>query len=320
MILRYRTYLKILFIAIGVVGVMAIAYSYYFIRHYPIPITNRISFDAKITFIKEHISVSEVDTIIVGSSIGLNNVNGEVLEESSKKIKEALNLSVYESTPPQIEQVLELTPTFTNLKRVIYSAQYSDFAYAGRFKDYNSTFINSYLTDSLSTKERAIFYFKSCQNLFFCISRAWNWRDKYQQNNRFTYLGFDSSGSVPLHIYGDDIIPKRWSSPHSTRQNDHAFKALERIAKRLKKQNIEFIFVMQPYREPLVEKFPHVAPTMQKFAKRVEGIVSKYGGRFLNLHDRLHLKDKYFADRSHLNDKGSIVSSRAVGEFVDIKN
>ena len=317
MILSYKNYLKILFLVLLTLIIMAFAYAYYFIKHYPIPITNRISLDAKITFIKENIDINSVDTIIVGSSIGLNNVQGETLQKSSTKANSVLNLSVYEATPPQIEQILELTHSFPNLKRIIYSAQYSDFAYEGKMKDYNSTFINSYLQNTLSIKEKLSFYFKSCQNIFFCINRAWNWRDKYQQNNQFTYLGFDSTGSVPLHIYGDDIIASRWQRPHSDKQNSRDFEALDRMSQRAKKENIEFIFVVQPYRQALIDKFSHVAPTMLSFAQKAKGIMKKNGGNFLDLHSYLKLKDNYFADRSHLNNNGSVVSSRALGEFLD---
>ena len=298
---------------------MAVVYSYYFIKHYPIPITNRISLDAKITFIQEHIDINSVDTIIVGSSIGLNNVQGETLETSSIKAQKVLNLSVYEATPPQIEQILQLIPIFPNLKQIIYSAQYSDFAYEGKLKDYNATFISSYLNGSLSSKEKLTFYFKSCQNIFFCMKRAWNWKDKYQQNNQFTYLGFDATGSVPLNIYGDDIIVSRWQKPHSKKQNNRTFDALDRMSQKAKNSNIDFIFAIQPYRQPLIDSFPHVAPTMLKFSQRTKNIMTKNAGKFIDLHSKLQLQDKYFADRSHLNDKGSVVSSKALGEFLDMQ-
>ena len=315
--LTYRSYVKVLFfILIGLI-VGALFYAYYFTKHYPLPITGRISFDAKITFIKEHIDREKVDTIIVGSSIGLNNVQGTILEASSRKCRSVLNLSVYEATPTQIEQVLELTSIFPHLKRILYSAQYSDFGYAGKLKDYDPAFIKAYLSDKLTLKEKISFYFHSCQNIFFCIRREWNWRDKYMQNNQFTYLGFDASGSVPLHIYGKDIIKSRWEKPHFDKQSKQAFDALERMSQKAHKEKVDFIFVIQPYRGPLVQNFNHVRPVMQSFSHQAEQIVTRNGGKFLNLHDQLHLNDRYFADRSHLNDQGSIIGTKAIGSFID---
>jgi len=317
MILRYESYTKVLISMFLTTIFGAVIYSYFFIQNYPIPITNRISLDAKIGFIKNRVDRDRVDTIIVGSSIGLNNVAGEVLEKSSKIIDRVLNLSVYEATSPQIEQVLELTPLFPNLKRVIYSAQFSDFAYAGRLKDFDSRFIIDYISGNLSIKDITSFYFRSCQNIFFCIKRQWSWGREHQNSNQFTYLGFDKTGSVPLGIYGDDIIKSRWENPHSDRESDYAFRALDEIAKKLKEKRIKLIFVMQPYREPLVKKFKHLKPTMERFESRVKSILDRSGGEFLNLHKRLHLKDIYFADRSHLNGKGAVISSGEIAKFID---
>ena len=315
--LKYKIYVRILFLMISTILFSSLIYSFYFIQNYPISITNRISFDAKIGFIKQNINLNNIDTIIVGSSIGLNNVQGEVLEKYSKEAKGVLNLSVYEATPPQIKQVLELTPLFPNLKRVIYSAQFSDFAYAGKLKDYDSKFLIDYISNNLSIKESIKFYFKSCQNIFFCIKRQWNWDREYQQSNHFTYLGFDKSGSVPLEIYGNDIIQSRWKNPHRDRQSIDAFRALDKITEYLNKKDINFIFVMQPYRSPLVKNYKHLKPTMQKFKQKVDVILNKNTGLFLDLHNMLNLKDEYFADRSHLNSKGSLVSSKAIAEFLD---
>ena len=315
--LTYKSYVKVLFfILIGFI-VSAVFYAYYFTKNYPLPITGRISFDAKITFIKEHIDREKVDTIIVGSSIGLNNVQGAVLETASQKGQSVLNLSVYEATPAQVEQVLELTSIFPHLKRIIYSAQYSDFGYAGRLQDYDPAFIKAYLSDTLTLKEKISFYFHSCQNIFFCIRREWNWKNEHLQNNQFGYLGFDSTGSVPLHIYGEDIIKSRWEKPHFDKQSKEAFNALERMSQKARKEKIDFIFVVQPYREPLVKNFSHVQPVMQSFSRQAEQIVTNNDGKFLNLHEQLHLNDHYFSDRSHLNDQGSIIGTEAIGKFID---
>lgn len=315
--LTYKTYVKILFFILISLIIGAIFYAYYFTKNYPLPITGRISFDAKITFIKEHIDRKKIDTIIVGSSVGLNNVQGTVLEATSQKCQSVLNLSVYEATPTQVEQILELTSIFPHLKRIIYSAQYSDFGYAGKLQDYDPAFIKAYLAGTLTLKEKISFYFHSCQNIFFCIRREWNWKGKHLQNNQFGYLGFDSTGSVPLHIYGDDIIKSRWEKPHFDKQSKEAYYALDRMSQKAHKEKIDFIFVAQPYRGPLVKNFKHVHPVMQSFSTQAKKIVTNNGGMFLNLHNQLQLDDSYFSDRSHLNDQGSSLSSEAIGIFID---
>ena len=149
--LNPKNYLKILFTMIFFIGFLAAGYVYDFSKDYPPPVTKRISFDAKLKFIRDHIDPDTVDTIIVGSSIGMNNILGSVLEKSSTKVKHALNLSVYEATTLQVEQVLELSDAFPNLKRIIYSAQYSDFPHARQYE--NCVSISFSLNLNISSKD-----------------------------------------------------------------------------------------------------------------------------------------------------------------------
>lgn len=314
---HYKNYVRNFFIIFAIILASAVAYAYYFSLHYPLPVTSRISFDAKIKFIREHIDVDKVDTIIVGSSIGLNDVQGAYLEQVSKKANHVLNLSVYEASAFQVEQLLFLTDAFPNLKRIIYSAQFSDFPYPSLFKDYNPEFLKRYIRDELSPLGYLKMMFRSCRNLYFCINRQREWAVEHGMNNKFTYLGFDHTGSVPLHIYGKDIIHYRWATPHGDVQNPRAFQAVARMTKRATQRGIKFYFVQQPYRQPLVDAYKHVQRLMHSFPARITKIMQENGGVFFSLHQKLHLDDKYFADRSHLNDKGSIIGAEAIGRFID---
>ena len=316
--LRNKTYLKILFTLLGTIIAIAIGYAIYFSKNYPLPITNRISFDAKIKFIRENIDIDTVDTIIVGSSIGLNNIQGYYLEKASKKCNSVLNFSIYESSAFQIEQLLKLMGAFPNLKRIIYSAQFSDFQPQARYKNYDPIFLSQYMRDELSQIEYLTLLFNSCKNIFFCINRQREWQKKHSMNNKFTYLEFDSTGSVPLHIYGKDIIERRWAHPHGHLQVPSTFKAVDRISKKLYDHGIQLYFVQQPYRYPLtIGKYQYVDDVINSFGKRITKIITNRNGHFLSLHKELHLKDKYFADRSHLNDQGSILSAKAIAKFID---
>jgi hypothetical protein len=174
------------------------------------------------------------------------------------------------------------------------------------------------MRNELSFKELAKVFFDASKNIPFLIKRHIIWDDKHQQSNKYTYLGFDHTGSVPLHIYGKDIIKTRWifSSwfPH---HNPKAYKALERIIKTTQKRNLKFYLVHQPYRYSLVKKHAKLQEELSWFDKRVKKIMNKNNATFLNLNTHLSIKDKYFADRSHLNEKGSVLIAKEVGKFID---
>lgn len=315
--LNSKLYVKILFFILFILFGTSAAYTYQFSKQYPLPFTNRISVDAKIKFIREKIDVRKIDTIVVGSSIGLNNVQGVYLEKASKKCKSVLNLSVYEASPVQVEQLLELMSAFPSLKRVIYSAQFSDFQHASVFKDYKPKIIAKYISHTLNPAATAKFVFDASKNLPFLIQRKEEWIKKHGHSNTFTYLGFDRTGSVPLHIYGKDIVKKRWNNPHGSLHPPKALEALDRIARKMQEKGIKFYFVQQPYRQELIKKHKHIPAELNWFLGIVTKIITPYHGKVLSLYKELPLNDAYFADRSHLNDKGSILSAEAIGKFID---
>ena len=314
--LNPKMYLKLLFTILLFISVLAAGYVYDFSKKYPPPITNRISFDAKLKFIKENINPDNIDTIIVGSSIGLNNVLGSVLEKYSKKVSHALNLSVYEATTLQVEQILELSGAFPNLKRIIYSAQYSDFPHARRYENYNPELLRRFIRNELSPLALSKLLFDACNNLLFCREREEMWEEKHNQKNKFTYLGFDHTGSIPLEIYGKEAVGGRWQLPHPGVMHSESFRAVFRMSKKAKEKGIKFYLAHQHYREPLVSQHKSVANAIKYFDDKIEDIFKKTNGILIQL-QKVHLSDEYHADRSHLNDKGAVIVSKKIAEVID---
>jgi len=315
--LSNKNYLKILFSIFTLIGISVVSYSFDFSNKYPLPIIDHISFDAKAKFIRDSVDINEIDTIIVGSSLALNNVSGVVIEKNSKQCKHVLNISVWSIDAPQVEQILELVEDFPKLKRIIYSGQFTSFNHANRFKKFDTQFIKKYISNELNPLAYTTFVLNACKDISFCKNRAIEWKKKYIDNTKFAYLDFDHTGSAPLHIYGKDIIKARWTKIDGATQNPNALKALERITKKAQNKNINFYFVQQPYRQAQIDKYPHIQKIMKSFPKDISKIMEQHGGKFFNAHDLLQLNDDYFADRSHLNDKGSKVVSEQIAKFID---
>jgi len=312
-------YLKRLFIVIVIILSLSIAYVIYFIRNYPAPITDHISLDAKIKFIRENIDPDNVDTLIIGSSIGLNDIQGKYLEQYSKRVQHVVNLSVYGATALEVEQLFELRKAFPQLKRIIYSVQYSDLPHEWMFQSYKPKLLVAYMRHELSFLSYIHLLFHSCNNLFFCITRQNEWQEKHMQSNRFEYLGFDSTGSVPLHIYGKDIISHRWRLPQPGIMSPKSFAAIERMTLKSKQENIVFYVAHQPYRKPLYVHYKSVRNAMHYFDANIEKIFDKIHNGFLIKLQTLGLEDSFFSDRTHLNDKGSVKTAKYIADYIDKK-
>ncbi len=313
---KYKTYVNIL--SLVLVGIFSSTFIYLntYTRNFPIPLLHHMSLDAKMMFIRDMDNKENIDTIIIGSSIGLNNVQGVVLEESSEHAKHVLNLSGFGLVTIQVERILELTSLFPNLERIIYSAQFLDFSRSLIFENYDVDFLKDYINlgkNGINLK----YSFYTYKHFMEFIKNTRRWEETYMSSGKFAYLGFDHTGSVPLHIYGDDIIQYRWETPHSISPLKENYLALERMVKKTKKQGINFYFVIQPYRLPLVKKSEHIHKTLESFDQVTKKIIIPNGGKVLNLHKYLHLNDDYFADRTHLNDKGSAITAEAIGKFID---
>ena len=74
--------------------------------------------------------------------------------------------------------------------------------------------------------------------------------------------------------------------------------------------------MIQPYRRALIERYPQIRTALDSFANKSRAILSRDGGSLLDLNRAIALDDSNYADRSHLNDKGSTVATGAIAEFI----
>jgi len=290
---------------------------FYFHHHYPIPLTERISFDAKLKFVREHIDPDKVDTMIIGSSIGLNDLLGTELEKDSQKVKYAVNMSVYGATTLQAEQLMELRKTFPNLKRILYSVQYSDTPHNWKFKNYKPKKLIRYMRQEQNLIEYFFTVIDACSNIPFCYKRSQSWEHDHMHKNIFESLLFDASGSVPLYIYGKDVIGHRWRLAQPNIMSGNSFKAIKKMAQTAKDAGVEYYVVHQPYRKELYAKHDFVRAAIAKFDElALEALKNSCGHLIKTQHLGLH-GNKYFADRTHLNVDGSKVVSEYIAKQID---
>jgi len=313
----YKSYVKILSVILISIVIGSFIYIYFYSKMYPIPLFHRISLDAKMKFVRDMKDKSHIDTIIVGSSIGLNNIQGIVLENASKKVKHVLNLSALGLTTTQIQQLSKLFYLFPNTKRVIYSAQFEDTSGAFSFEENEVEFSKKYL---LLGKETIDFTYSmyTFKHLIEFIKNHWKWEKEYANNKTNHGLLFDYTGSVPLDMFGDNINHKMYDTPPlDTKLYEENFSALNILSHNLKSKNIQFYFVAEPYRQHMIDTYDNIRIAREEFIKKTKQVTLSNGGKFIDLHQKLHLGDEYFADREHLNSNGSKLTAIQVANFID---
>jgi hypothetical protein len=316
--LKYKNYVKILLLILLLIFGGAFFYVYIYAKSYPIPLFHRVSLDAKMKFVRDMEDRDRIDTIIVGSSIGLNNLQGAVLEDSSEKIRHVINLSALGLTTTQVEPLLKLLSLFPNTKRVIYSAQFEDWLGAFSLEDKEINFAKTYI--ELGKNNIDLTYtFYTYKHFIEFAKRCWEWEKKYAHNTTNHGLLFDHTGSVPLDMYGEHINQKMISKPPVGTQLDNEKNAisLDRIIKNIRSKGLQFYFVAEPYRQYMIDHNTDIRMMREQFIQEAKQITLSNHGKFIDLQKKLRLGDEYFVDREHVNSKGSALTAKAVAAFID---
>jgi hypothetical protein len=169
----------------------------------------------------------------------------------------------------------------------------------------------------LNPLEHFLLIFHGCNNLLFCYERQKNWEKKHGKPNIFTSLLFGAGGSVPLHIYGKDIIQSRWRIPHPGIMRGESFAAMARMAQKAKEKGAKFYIVHQPYRKGLYDSLDKVKGAIAYFDRKASQAIAPYPNAYLIKTQHLDMCDKYFADRTHLNDQGSAYITKYLAKQID---
>ena len=280
-------------------------------QYYPLRISENVAFDAKIRFLKDSKRLYSSDTIIVGSSMGLINLNGEALEEKSRSITKLTNVSAWGDQVLQTEQILQLIEG-SDIKYVVFPIQMSDFSFDKKY-DVDFDALKNYIEN-----EFTLYLFnKVFVNMFNFLKAFYNYKSFHLVENTYPSLLFDKTGGISYRIYGENIDQEKWGDNRIFGINMKNFAALERMAKKLAVKNIQFLVVTTPLRLPLLAKSPEWRKQYHKYSSLMAKHATKNGYHYLNLHQELLLGDEFFADSSHMNYEGSLIISQKVAEYIE---
>lgn len=279
----------------------------------PYRFTSSLSYDAKISFIRKKFLSGEftnVDTIVIGSSMGLNNINSQAIEEQSNHIHRVLNMSSWGlNTDDALELLMNID--LSKIKQVIYIAQYDDFTTNGdkvRFgQDMNS--IKAFWSDDNIIGP----YFQLLKVLPSKLKRYLLWKKYYADETQYRNLAFNENGDVGLNIKGKNINTSRYNEfPFPAYLPDNKYTPLIDMSNYLKQKNIPLIIARTPYRLPLLTANESLNDVFLSFSAKVAALAENEGFTYIDVHNELKLTDAYFADKSHLNNDGAILISKFI--------
>lgn len=268
---------------------------------YPPTITNSISLDAKIRFLRQNRELFGARTVFAGSSVCFNNVDVAYLNHRLPWAASFVNISAWglqmDGTRVLLDFFLEHAPHVHN---VVLVGQIVDFRSSREGGLFDREEVWSYISgrDSILFSVRHFNPWKSLEN--------WRTFDNLARTNqRYDGLMFDETGTVMLDIPQTKLNGNRWNGYGlETETNPFAFRELEKLCAKLRKSGIRCIFVVTPVRQAY-RQHSKSFHALEEFKGEARSIVVRNSGIFVDADEQLHLKDDCFIDMMHLNNRGA---------------
>ena len=195
--MNYRKWLRLFIICnIFLFFTIILTTIYFHNNGVPLRMTNSISYDAKLNFLKKSKLLSTCDTIVIGSSMALNNIDSLTLQENNKDIKKIANVASWGLQTSESLELLKIL-NLKKIKRIIFSTQFNDFMLV-RYKDVEKNNVKKFLYSDNLKDTILLPYFNTVNSIIPNFLEYLNWKNIYQNKNSNKYLAFDENGDVNL--------------------------------------------------------------------------------------------------------------------------
>jgi hypothetical protein len=278
-------------IAIGV-GI----YFYVNLEFLPAPrYTNNIALNTKLEIgLRDH---GQLDILSIGSSMNHNNLSTKAVSEKWSE-SDHFNFGHWGCN---MESLLQLLPFLIEKKqpeKVILTTNLMDML------DFQSSMVDtSDLRRSFSREPIWMNYF--CHwNMPYYLRQMESNKVRLTDPANYEYLNLDEDGGAALNVPKDRISADRYNRlpPASSELSRKQYEALREIGEMLKKDNIELIVLISPYREGVLDE------TSRKIVRghvmRLSQTLGAMGHKVLDGTDR-NWQDDLYCDSSHFNEPGA---------------
>lgn len=253
-------------------------------------ISNSISFKAKLDHMVNSEKLDNCDFLIVGSSMSLNNISGNLIEE--KTGYKVYNIASWGLIPKQIFNLLT-TIHLNKINKIVLFFNNDDFG-DGEFK-INYTDVGRYLYGGSLIKSYLFLKHLNMQTFY----EDWKIRENfYDKDYAYQSLKFDKTGTTNLKKRGFVINSVRWNKVHDTTGFYFFHQYLIKIDSLCKSKKIEFYAVYLPVREGLKTQI-----SKEKNNAIALSIRTKIN-HFYNFNS-FTVSDSLFCDGTHMFNEGA---------------
>jgi hypothetical protein len=256
--------------------------------------------------------LKQVDIMVIGSSVALDDVNSKIMTDTFRK--SYYNFGSWN---------LQVADTYNFLKGYYANCQPKYVIFASTFADFLSG-PNGALPDHLEITGNFLgyYYLKNFANLNELQERKALLSKYATHDNIYESLKYDDGGGIILNMTKKDIIASRYKmstlffnmfpSPYTA----NAYKSLGELAAFLKSKHVKLIFIQVPLNHYVVKDAASKTKALAHF-NACKSIVEANGGTCFN-YVNSDIPDSLYADPMHLSGAGSAVLTKQIAR--DLKS
>lgn len=259
-------------------------------------VSNSLSFNAKMLFLKEKKIDTSLNVLAVGSSIALNNIHSTTMAKS-------LDAS-YVNTGSWGQSIID---NFKLIKTLVPQYKPKQIIIASNFMDFQSEWakikfelIGDYLSNSHTLSEF---------DLKYNIKNADKLEEFKKNQTLYDYLKYDDYGGINLDANFLKIDSIRWTgrAVDESPLDPVQYAYLDSISNFCKTNKIDLVFVQSPFRAGYYGQLTDIQMAfLNKHIAKIDAILTRDDQQFINTLNG-DWPDDLFVDYSHLNKEGAAI-------------
>jgi hypothetical protein len=296
---------KILLFSLLPILALIIWFSYFGMP--PPKLSNSITFDGKMLFLKKNfIDTPPSEVLVFGSSISLNNIHSPSILKAFEN-KWFLNISSWGQNMQENYHLIKIFGKIHKPSSIILASSYMDFN--GRVKNIKYNLLGEYVSHA---KPTVYFYLKDLdlKHLLTSAMRLYYYR---KDTNKYEFLSYDNHGTANLRRKDFIVDSARWDGyvlGNNLISDSSQLFYLDSIAEYCHMNGIKFFYVPSPFRSGYYNKLnKRELALLRQYSDKIKGALHKNKGFYVNTMNKTW-PDSLFTDFLHMNEQGAEVFTK----------